>query len=80
MSKVRIKLMSGYKLIRILDEIPGTKKKPPRILVEFKRGRFRTETQWYGRYHANALFGTDQIEAMRVKVVEEVEVEGTGPE
>ena len=69
--------MSGYKLISILDEIPGSKKKSPRILVEFKRVMFRPETQWYGRYHANALFGTDQMEAMRVKVVEEVKVEGT---
>jgi len=72
--------MAGFKLIRILEEIPGSKKKSPRILVEFKRGRFRPETQWYGRYHAKALFGTDKMEAMRVKVVEDVEVEGTGPE
>ena len=69
--------MSGYKLIRILEEIPGSKKKPPKILVEFKKGRSRPERQWYGRYHANTLFGTNQMEAMRVKVVEEVEVEGT---
>lgn len=67
MSKVKIKLMAGYKLISTLEEIPGSKKKPPRILVEFKRGRFRPETQWYGRCHANALFGTDQMEAMRLR-------------
>ena len=33
--------------------------------------------QWYTRYYANGLFGTDQMEAMRVKVEEEVHVEGT---
>ena len=76
-STMETKLIVGYKLISILDEIPGSKKKSPRILVEFKRGRFRPETQWYGRYHANTLFGTDQMEAMRVKVVEEVEAQGT---
>ena len=32
-SIVVIKLMSGYKLIRILEETPGSKKKRPRVLV-----------------------------------------------
>ena len=33
--------------------------------------------QWYVRSYANGIFGTDQMEAMRVKVDEEIPVEGT---
>jgi hypothetical protein len=76
-STIEIKLMKGYKLLRILEETYGSKKKPARCLVEYKRGRAKPVVQWYVRSYANGLFGTDQMEAMRVKVAEEVQVEGT---
>ena len=77
MSTTERTLTTGSKLLRILEETYGTKKKPAKCLVEYKKGRAKPIVQWYTRYYANGLFGMDQMEAMRVKVGEEVHVEGT---
>jgi hypothetical protein len=72
-STAKIKLTAGYKLLQILEETYGSKKKPARCLVEYKKGRAKPLVQWYTRKYATRLFGTDQMEVMRVKVEEEVE-------
>jgi hypothetical protein len=67
-------LMKGYKILRILEEVAGNKKRPARCLVEFKKGRSKPVVQWYSRTYANSLFGTDQVQAARV----EQEAKGEG--
>lgn len=61
----------------ILEDTPGSKKKSPRSLVEFDKGRGKPVVQWYNRGYANSLFGTDQMEAKRgMRLVEEIGAQG----
>jgi hypothetical protein len=64
--------MIGYKLLAVLEEIPGSKGKPPRSLVEYTKGRAKPVVRWYNRYTANSIFGIDQMVAARGQPDEEV--------
>lgn len=57
--------MSGYKLLRITDELVergvNGRKATKRVLVEYKIRRGKARLQWYARSYINSVFGYEQV-------------------
>jgi hypothetical protein len=48
--------------LRIVNEIAGSKRSGRKCLFEYKIGRKKAKFQWYDRYYAYGLFGTEVVQ------------------